>query len=327
LFNLGEFLHEKTLVALAVLAASGASFAQVTITGQYGYGYKTTTTGSATKGGLGISDSNIVFGVSEDLGGGLKASAQMKIDGINRAGIGGGDSFVTVSGGFGTLSLGLAEYDTDLPDQFGTFLGATLATAAGVDSERIADFVQYSTTLGPVGVSVRHTEAAADKGLGVGAAGAANQRLNSFAASYAVGALSVKADYSVYDNKGDAVVPAYDNRATLGGNYDLGVAKLGLGYQRTAWTRSISVSDAFIGATTSFGALNVGVDYLSSKVDGLDAVAATTNQDKTYSGWGVQATYNLSKRTNVRFRYSSVDGSLANTDKTNATAVALYHNF
>jgi len=310
---------KKTLVALAVLAASGASFAQVTITGQYGYGYKTTTTGADSKGGLGISDSNIVFGVSEDLGGGLKASAQMKIDGINRGGIGGGDSFVTVSGGFGTLSLGLAEYDTDLPDQFGTFLGATLATYSKNDSERIADFVQYSTTLGPVGVSVRHTEN--DKALGAGAAGSSSPRLNTVAASYAVGALSVKADYSVYDNKGDAAVSSLDNRATLGGNYDLGVAKLGLGYQRTAWTLGASASDAFIGATTAFGALNVGVDYLSSKLDGFGA------NDKTYSGWGVQATYNLSKRTNVRFRYSSVDGSLANTDKTNATAVALYHNF
>jgi predicted porin len=309
---------KKTLVALAVLAASGASFAQVTITGQYGYGFKSTTTGSATSSGLGVSDSNIVFSSSEDLGGGMKASAQVKIDGINRAGIGGGDSFVTLSGGFGTVTLGLAEYDTDLPDSFGTFMGATIATAGGVDSERTTDFAQYATSFGPVGVSVRHTEA--DKALGAGSAGSAAQRLNTVAATYAAGPLSAKVDYSVYDNK-DGVAPAYDTRTTIGGNYDLGVVKLGLGYQKAAWTHGVSVTDTFVGATIPLGALAVGVDYLSSKLDGSVA------DDKTYTGTGVQATYSLSKRTNIRFRYNSFDKTLSNVDKTTSFALALYHNF
>ena len=53
---------KKTLVALAVMAASGASFAQVTITGQYGFGYaQSSDSANATAGGLGISDSNISF--------------------------------------------------------------------------------------------------------------------------------------------------------------------------------------------------------------------------------------------------------------------------
>lgn len=318
---------KKTLVALAVLAASGASFAQVSITGQYGYGYKTTTTGSASSSGLGMSDSNVVFGATEDLGGGMKASAQMKLDGLTRAKVGGGDSFVSLASSAGTLTLGLIEYDTDLPDQFGTFLGATVATAAvaGSDSERIADFARYDMSFGPVGVWVRHTEAASGTGLGAGAAGSSAQRLNTLGASYAAGPLSAKFDYSAYDNK-DGIV-GYDNRATLGGNYNLGVATIGLGYQRTAWTAGASVSDVFVGATASFGAIDLGLDYLSSKVDGYDAAAATTGVDKTYSGWGLQAKYNLSKRTNVRFRYYSADTTLANTDKTNSVALALYHNF
>jgi len=320
---------KKTLVALAVLAASGASFAQATITGQYGYGYKSTTTGTATSSGLGMSDSNVVFGATEDLGGGMKASAQMKLDGLTRAKVGGGDSFVSLSSSMGTLTLGLIEYDTDLPDQFGTFLGATVATAAvaGSDSERVADFARYDVAFGPVGVWVRHTEAAAGTGLGVGAASSTAQRLNTLGASYAAGPLSAKFDYSVYDNKDAVGFVGYDNRATLGGNYNLGVATIGLGYQRTAWTKGASVSDTFIGATTSFGAVDLGVDYLNSKVDGYDAAAATTGVDKTYSGWGLQAKYNLSKRTNVRFRYYSADTTLANTDKTNSFALALYHNF
>ncbi len=311
---------KKTLVALAVLAASGASFAQVTITGQYGAGYKSSTVGGADSSGLGISDSNIVFGMSEDLGGGMKASAQLKIDSLSRAGVGGGDSFVALTSSYGTLTLGQGEYDTDGADQFGTFMGATiLGGGAYSDSERIADYAMYATSFGPVGVSLRHTEAATAKGLGVGAGGSAavvGQRENTIAASYAAGKLSVKADYTNFDNK-----PGFDNRMTLGGNYDLGVAKLGLGFQNTKYSTG-SALETFLGASIPFGALVVGIDYLNVKVSDT----ATTN-DGTANGYGIQAMYNLSKRTDVRFRYASYDGSMNPAKKDSYTSLVMQHSF
>ena len=317
---------KKTLVALAVLAASGASFAQVTITGQYGFGYSPGSDAAGnTSGGFGISDSNITFSASEDLGGGMKAAAQLKIDGLNRAVAHGGDTWVSLSGGFGTLSMGLAEYDTDTADQFGTFLGDTLLGGRMGDSERTADFVQYATSVGPLGVSVRHTEAAANQGSG-GAAGSTNQRENSVAASYAAGPLTLKADYATWDNKSTPTAnvawfaTGYDTRTTFGGSYDLGAVKLAAAIQSTKYYTTGSTTETFLGATAPIGAVNLGVDYMSTKIS--DSLA-----DGTGTGFGVQAVYNLSKRTNMRFRYASYDSVISPANKTVGTSLALYHNF
>jgi predicted porin len=81
MFNLYRDIHmKKTLVALAVLAASGASFAQATITGTYAFGYASTTGGGvAASSGLGTDTADINFAASENLGGGMTASAKMGI--------------------------------------------------------------------------------------------------------------------------------------------------------------------------------------------------------------------------------------------------------
>jgi predicted porin len=316
---------KKTLVALAVLAASGASFAQVALTGQIGYGYQASTdkTG-ANAGGLGLSDSNLVFTASEDLGGGTKVTAQLKLDGISRKAVTGGDEFVSLSGGFGTLTMGLAEYDVDLPDQFGTFMGGTTLGGRNNynDSERRADFAKYSNTFGAFGVSVQHMESELNQGIGSGAAGSSNQRLNTIGASYTAGPLSVKGDYSAYDNKSSvaAGVTSYDNRTTLGGNYDLGVVKLGLGFQSTKYAVQGSALDSFVGATIPFGALALGIDYMNTKW-------TDTGTDGTSTSWGVQGVYSLSKLTNIRVRYASYDDVMNPTNKSSYTQVALYKNF
>ena len=316
---------KKTLVALAVLAASGASFAQVTITGLYGYGYKTgTVAATGTTGGLGVSDSNVVFGVTEDLGGGMKASAQMKLDGLYRGTTKSGDSFVALSSNYGTLTMGVAEYDTDTADQFGTFMGDTILDGKVGDSERIADFVSYGMTFGAVGVSIRHTESdqGADVGLGKGAAGSSNQRENTIAVSYGAGPISVKADYTSFDNKTSG--RGYDTRTTLGGNYDLGVVKLGLGFQSTKYAPQGSTLESFLGATIPLGALSIGIDYLNVKASDGGPVYA----DGTATGYGIQAKYNLSKRTDVRLRYASYDAAVNPANgKDSYTSLVLEHNF
>jgi hypothetical protein len=66
---------------LAVLAASGASFAQVSLTGKFTYGYLATSDGTgATASGGGIDTGLLVFGVKEDLGGGTSVVVTMKTD-------------------------------------------------------------------------------------------------------------------------------------------------------------------------------------------------------------------------------------------------------
>jgi len=75
---------KKTLVALATLAVAAGASAQVTISGYFGASYDSFSIGNANASRTGntsetrISDqsSRIIFGVSEDLGGGLKAIGQ-----------------------------------------------------------------------------------------------------------------------------------------------------------------------------------------------------------------------------------------------------------
>ena len=108
---------KKTLLALAVLAASGAAFAQSSVT-LYGYGDFGVgrdigadkkfqfNPGTADVGGLRIGMKG-----SEDLGGGLKANFQLETNSIN-ADTGAGDggygraTWVSLSGGFGEVKLG-----------------------------------------------------------------------------------------------------------------------------------------------------------------------------------------------------------------------------
>jgi len=67
---------KKTLVALATLAATATSFAQVTLSGQVQFGYSKAVTGTSTFGTGAKGDRNyITIAAEEDLGGGMKAGA------------------------------------------------------------------------------------------------------------------------------------------------------------------------------------------------------------------------------------------------------------
>ena len=105
--------------ALAAVAAAGSVFAQASITGTVGAGWQKLSSGTAgdtstaagigaaNKGAAGLQTADIRFNVSEDLGGGLRASAFVQIDGSN--GRGGevirDDAGMSLAGGFGTVAF------------------------------------------------------------------------------------------------------------------------------------------------------------------------------------------------------------------------------
>ena len=68
---------KKTLIALAAIAAVGAVSAQVTITGGISVGMQSNL---AKVSGITMPDNTLYVGASEDLGGGMKASAAMTIE-------------------------------------------------------------------------------------------------------------------------------------------------------------------------------------------------------------------------------------------------------
>src|SRR3990167_3311293 len=183
---------KKSLIALAVLAASGASFAQVTITGQVIAGYKqSSVSGEAGSGneatknkllagvadsfvggsggnatgdssGLGLDTSTITFAASEDLGGGMKIAASMNIDKVNRKEVQGGDTSLKLTTGIGRFTL-----QTYRPVDY-LSAGVSGVGGAGLDdrvfSARVnRDAVGFDTKLGPVYVGVAMLEAGKSK--------------------------------------------------------------------------------------------------------------------------------------------------------------------
>jgi predicted porin len=327
---------KKTLVALAVLAASGASFAQVTMTGEYTWGYKATSVNGVDSSGFGVDYSNINFAASEDLGGGTKVSVKMGIDGADRSGDGtiiggagyttGQDSNITLTGGFGKLMLATMEN--------GQYLGNGIANAGDpvwidldgkVQSAKTnGDRIQYSYAFGPVTLGLQHLEAAAGLGEGVGSTGNTAQRRNLIEATYAAGGLTANVGYGAYDNQIDSPTSITStNRVRASANYDFGVAKVGFGVENTKRTNG-SVTDTFLGANAPIGALTLGVSWASNKVDN-GGVAAVTDGTKT--GYGVGAAYALSKRTQLIANYRSYEATVNAATRSTDTRLYIDHSF
>jgi len=328
---------KKTLIALAVLAASGASFAQVAITGTLAMGYQAdTTAANVASGGFGIDTSAINFTATEDLGNGMKAGAAMGIDGMNRAGIGGGDASMFLSGGFGKVTLSSARGSD--------YLSGGVAGVAGIGfdgklfSALVAtDALSYALpAFGPVTVSFTTEEnagattaetSASGLGLGVGGAAAAGtqvagyQRRNAVAVAYAAGALAANFGYQAYDRNTIAEAATnYVSRTRASVSYDLGMAKLGAGFDQRQYVTGTRM-DTLIGVSVPMGALSFGAEI------GARTKADTTGTNGTQNGVGLKAAYALSARTNVSYTNVRYDGAVAPANQTTYQAVLLSHSF
>lgn len=175
LFNLGETCMKKSLIALAALAATGAVFAQssVTLFGVVDVSYENVKTNAGRISGLSASSnssSRIGMRGVEDLGGGMSASFWLEAAIAPQNGMGssgtttnnqattvaaGGLTFnrrstVSLSGGFGELRLGRDYVPTfwnyTIFDPFGTnSVGATLPGYTGVT---VNTFVRASNSVG-----------------------------------------------------------------------------------------------------------------------------------------------------------------------------------
>ena len=328
------------------MAASGTSFAQssVAIKGTfdpsfvsqkntYGNGNSVTQTGLQNNR---QGTSQVTFNGTEDLGGGLKASFLIENDfTAQTAGswnAGGGELFVGLSGGFGTLKLGAPNTPT-LSTQagsqpFGTKIGGGFGSMSS-GKVRNNNSVRYdSPSFGGLTVAiamVNKTAADANPTTVVAAAGA----VSDIGLFYANGPVAI--GYSNYKVNGvGAAVDNTINAAYL--NYDLGVAKLGFGYstEKNGAAASATVaSGATDSQATNFsvsmpmGAITLMANY------GKKNDKAVANNDRTVTALG--AKYDLSKRTSVYARMvnDKVDGTVAAVlaAKSSYTIVGLQHNF
>ena len=322
---------KKTLIALAVLAASGASFAQVTLSGNVGFGFEKSASQTDSNGnsgsGMTTVDGTINFTAKEDLGGGMSiiASTEVQLRGRTDA----TPSTTTVNGNafrprnatlamitpIGVFSAGSIESPsgffrtTSYTDSWRTGFDA----ASGPwDGKANIDFVRYLvpiSALPGLNLSAWYTEV----GAGVGNAWVSGVATKITApvlmANYSAGPITAYADYTPFTAAkivGAPVLPVLDglNRYRIGGDYNFGIAKVSLGYQ----TRDHDLADQYaFGLTVPLGATTLNLTYGardSQKAVAKYGVAA----DVERTGTGVQVRYSFSKTAFAEVAYATYTG-------------------
>jgi len=332
---------KKTLVALAVLAASGASFAQVAITGGVAMGWAGGQDSSSNQtSGIGVDTATIDFAVSEDLGGGLKLTAHEGFDTFDRGGVSGGDTGMTIGTSSWTVALGstkLADYlqgaNTDVASLVNGLDGRVLSTQPFKDWAGVSFMVTPSITL-----SVTEYEAAAGLGLGAGSGGAAattGSRNTQYQVAFKSGAFGADAAFKAYDSSTSSS-SAYAGKSITraGASYDFGVAKVGGGVAATSLINGGTDTGTSLSFSVPFGAVTFSGQYINRTVSGSVGGAAT---DYNQGGYGLELDYALSKSTKIQVGYdnwqqiSAAQGATGATGysgtNSNLTEIALSKSF
>lgn len=330
---------KKTLIALAAVAATSASFAQVTMAGNIGFSWQQAplraADGSHTQG-LSIQDGDIYVTAVETLREGWTATARggFTIRGRNN-GIADRDGTVSLGTPYGVLTTGTLRSCGSIDAQksgivTGTYyssnetnlytpLDACSLVNALIFTTKVSDF-----TVGATYVELNSASATTDRGNANGATGLV---LN---AEYANGPLKAGFDYlslSVASNlstgatttAATALLPLDGlTRLRMYGSYDMGVAKIAGGYQM----RNFSLADQYIASlTVPMGNFTFGVDYTGRQAQGryssgnaytdlmVGAIAAAgygiRNGDKASSSIGLGMNYSFSKTTTLNVSYIS----------------------
>lgn len=292
---------KKTLIALAVLAASGAAMAQSSVT-LYGVAdmvlHKDKNASakltSVTSGGVSLSRWGIKG--EEDLGGGLKAGFLYEQGiALDDGAAGPGfdrQTYLSLSGGFGEVKLG------KIWTAYDDIAGATDAAFNAYLLGPVALIFQswYGYTLNPnngiyyASPSFGGFSGAVSTNL---REGVANSRVSAFHVKYEGGPLFVALGY-----QDDELTNEKYTR--IGASYDLGVAKLLGTYGRV---KNEDVDEWSVGADVPVATnLVVSVGYAQSKKDG----------GKAERGWSVAAAYALSKRTTAYAGFFDANAAAVN---------------
>jgi predicted porin len=325
---------KKSLIALAVLAASSAAMAQSSVT-VYGRvdlsvgSLKELDKGSQTKlfngGEGGLTTSRLGFRGTEDLGGGLKAGFRLEHrlnadDGTSQDPLWRGESTVSLSGGFGEVKLGRSStiYDEVRGVAFSSNVFDSAFTPAtngvwgsgGDFSSRFNNKITYALpSMGGVygGIEYALDEDATKDANMVGAK-----------VGYKNGPLNVA--LGVQQEKGTE-----NDYLMFAGAYDLGVASLSAGYNtRSGNDAKGDDNELSVGVNVPMGNVNLSFGFATSKTE----IGGRTSAKS--SGFGLGATYALSKRTRAYtgFRSHNIkNGVGTKTTDTRLFAVGLRHDF
>ncbi|WP_439517816.1 porin [Hydrogenophaga sp.] len=300
---------KKTLIALAAVAATGAAFAQssVTLFGIVDLNIRNVRQGGDNLTSLsqdGIASSRLGFRGVEDLGGGMSAGFWLEA-GLNPdTGTPAGVQFqrrstVSLMGGFGEVRLGRDYTPTfwnhTVYDPFGTNgVGSSVNTFTVLGSGattlvRANNTIAYFTpNLGGFGAQIQYafkeTPAANDPNEYAGI------RL-----TYAAGPLSVALATA---SEGSSIATESFKRTNVGASYDFGFIKPMAQYTQGKFGAA-KVNHYLLGVVAPLGAGNIKASYVRS-----DYNAAAGDQDANQIAVGYD--YNLSKRTALYTTFSRI---------------------
>lgn len=332
---------KKSLVALAALSVIGAASAQSTVT-LYGLvdayvGSERLGVGSVRDGAgnvitpgvngqtqtvvnsFGLNGSRWGLKVSEDLGGGLSAIAQLESGFTVDDGKGSTDglfnrqAFVGLKSGFGTVALGrqYGPYDdmkgvlslqgnSNFDATAGGMTGAVYATKTGAwvgYNPRINNSIKFqSNNYSGLSFSAIYGMGEDKNKAGPGVSASATYGLG---AMYANGPVTVGL---VHQNEGFARTATNGRNelenTLLAGAYDFGVAKLGGGYNearvRANGATAPKNKEWFLALSAPLGATTLKAQYARSKQGNLENDSI-----------GLEALYSLSKRTTAYVGYNA----------------------
>ncbi len=352
---------KKSLIALAVLAASGAAMAQSTVT-LYGVadvwlgsvkaetGGASTTTTAMVNGG--VLTSRWGMKGSEDLGGGLKANFNFETAVSMDDGASAGfsrQSWVGFSGGFGAIKIGKTGTAFDNVNGstdavFNSDLSAGVAPSGYSNTGVMRNFndaagktnnnIHYQApTMGGLTGAVSYALAEDANALPAG-----NKAITAFNVVYNAGPLMAMFAYQKEDANNTANDLAYTQ---IGATYDFGVAKAKGTYGKVDKTNGVYTPAGALQPGTADGSTTewqVGVDVPVSAALTLSAGYAKSTDNAASnaaagevqrSGFGVAAAYSLSKRTMLYggMKNVTLDNGIGLDTKVTAFAIGVNHSF
>lgn len=350
---------KKTLIALAALAATGASFAQstVTLSGLLDVSYHTiggSGTVPATKAqsigtSVGSATSNITFNAVEDLGGGMRAQAFYSIDPrgfVNDAGaLGRHESYVGITGGMGQIRLGsintasLGAFSASSP--LGTATGSAFAwiESASGGAVRFNRSLRYDTpAVNGFRASLTYAPGNDDAAAATTTATTpVGQQITDLGLTYSMGPLNVALSSLQRSaqtqgstiNANTSVKSTYN---TISANYTMGALRVFAGYGDGDKS---SQAPATVNIVATTGGLDtkvtrVGASYVMGAVTLLGQYATAeigTGANNKRTATGLRADYALSKRTVAYGAYEAFDSGLTTANKINTMAVGVRHSF
>ena len=324
---------KKSLIALAVLAASGAAMAQSSVT-LYGVADAGVTYLNGADNWSGVTSGNnltsrLGFRGTEDLGGGLKANFVLEGgfnldagDGKSGGATGTGFEFkrrstVGLAGSFGEVRLGrelTAAYNaTARYDVFGSVgIGQSRLWADGAIADPInnvnanADAVttnqRISNALTYVSPDFSGFKVGVNYGFGETTNGNSDSSYMGAGLMYDNGPLSLGLGLERLNNGANSVAVSDIDAWSLGGSYDFGVAKLLAGYRESKVDRATGENKRlgyYVAATAPVGAGTVRVSYNRYENE-LANVKGKADQ------FAIGYVYGLSKRTSVYGTYAYI---------------------